>query len=580
MSRIVGKILLFIILGCATSVLQATVTLRTVDLKGKPLTQATVGVPFNIELVIEREDGQVEQRTIQGLEAFTVTGRSSKVYFINNQRSSNTSLTVVAHKTGTYTIGPAELVIEGKLKKALPITIMVSSTPSVTQEAQTTPVFIRMSINKTAAVVGEKIQCTIRVYYLHDATQIQTLTEPTADELRSDNRRGPTMSKQKINGVIYHCAQWEWDMYPTAAGTLSIPAVCGDFRIPDDDDETDMFSQFFRMMGQQLHHKRVYSNALTLTVDALPPYHKPVEAIGEFSAFAAQIKPSVAHEGEGMMLTLTVEGKGALDTLRPPQLTGVPSTIKWYESKNTITPLADGKYIKSFEYIVQGLKEGEWQLPAQEFTYFDVVGKKYVTIHSMPLTITITPALKKTVPVLSSTQAVSSSESNEQVEHDEVAPLQSVQVWQAQAVWHIPWWLYCVLMLIPGAILIVTYLQKKWRTDRFSCAAPAQRKKQAFAKAMSALRSARKNTKTDLIYPIFTHLFATIYNDSSQALSHDALQEHFKSAGISSEHLEQWHHFIARCAQEAYTPQNRVRDDATQLFNRAEQWLIFLQGKL
>ena len=62
-------------------------------------------------------------------------------------------------------------------------------------------------------------------------------------------------------------------------------------------------------------------------------------------------------------------------------LTKVPDSFKWYDSKNYMTDATQSGFsAKVFEYILQGLKPGEYEIPPQEFAYFDVNSKTYKKI--------------------------------------------------------------------------------------------------------------------------------------------------------------------------------------------------------
>ena len=118
-----------------------------------------------------------------------------------------------------------------------------------------------------------------------------------------------------------------------------------------------------------------------LTIEELPAYKGHVDAVGTFKRFDAQINPSVAQEGEGMVLILEIEGDGDLANIPTLPLKNMPQSLKWYDSKQYIKDShgVHGLPVKCFEYIVQGRAEGSWEIPPQPFTYFDVGKRQYNT---------------------------------------------------------------------------------------------------------------------------------------------------------------------------------------------------------
>ena len=66
-------------------------------------------------------------------------------------------------------------------------------------------------------------------------------------------------------------------------------------------------------------------------------YAGQVHAVGSFERISADIKPSIAKEGEGMVLTIEIEGVGNLQAIATPKLS-MPDALKYYDSNSTIIP--------------------------------------------------------------------------------------------------------------------------------------------------------------------------------------------------------------------------------------------------
>ena len=102
-----------------------------------------------------------------------------------------------------------------------------------------------------------------------------------------------------------------------------------------------------------------------------------------------QATSKVAKAGDANVVRLDIVGDGTFEGYETPQLLGIPEGLKSYESKQYTSELANGAHQTSYEFIVQGLKPGEWEIPAQEFTYFDVNRNEYKTYKTQPLTIAV-----------------------------------------------------------------------------------------------------------------------------------------------------------------------------------------------
>src|SRR5688572_19538771 len=77
----------------------------------------------------------------------------------------------------------------------------------------------------------------------------------------------------------------------------------------------------------------------------------------------------------------------------------------------------------NFEFIIQGLLNGEWQIPSQDFTFFDVGSRTYKTLQTMPLSLMImpqTPQQQQFIPPPEEAEAQATSAADE---GDDIAPL-------------------------------------------------------------------------------------------------------------------------------------------------------------
>ena len=189
-----------------------------------------------------------------------------------------------------------------------------------------------------------------------------------------------------------------------------------------------------------------------MTVQELPAYKGHVDAVGTFKSFDAKINPPVAQEGEGMVLMLEVEGDGDLTNIPTLQLQNMPGSLKWYDSKQYIrdTRGINDLPVKCFEYIVQGLDHGSWEIPPQSFTYFDVQQHQYITLKTASCAVTIKPNLA-TKKIVSGNQRTDSSVNTVAATQDEtLLPLNTSGSWRP--VHHrksMPWWLFFLLACLP-----------------------------------------------------------------------------------------------------------------------------------
>jgi hypothetical protein len=554
------------------------VRLRALDLNDVTLQEAIVGIPFKVEIALEGALSEIQDQKIDHIDDFVITGRQTHLMNINNVRTTKSTFIIQTQKVGTYTIGPAHVVVSGVEYHSDSIIVKVGtqaqSKPAASTQQQGTDVFMRLACDKKSAFVGEKVMCTIRVYCAQEQTQIQAITEPACEGLSLKTRNGPEITQEKIKGHEYTCAQWEWEMYPTKSGSLVVPALCGDFNIP-----LDMNAQGFNVynffIGPMVKPKRVYSNPVTLDVMPLPHNQKKAQAVGSFNRYSACLKQSKAQEGEGVVLTLTLEGTGDLSQVEAPVLMDMPDGLKWYESKHTSMPQDHGRQRKSFEYIIQGLYQGVWTLPAQQFFYFDPSYKKYMTLQTEPERLTITSRAQQAThtqtQIPTTTLAKTSQDTNSE---DALAPLEENFEFSGMP-WKLPWWLMGFIMGIP-CVYVVS--RAGYRRIKSMNKLTAQNKKTAYVNAKRLLLAATKRNDVHMVHGLFIEFFAQRIGCMQTEISPARIEAYLDKIGFSQEQIHAWHAFFEYCASLVYGNQQYAQIDK-HVFEQAHYWLSQVQEK-
>jgi hypothetical protein len=357
---------------------------------------------------------------------------------------------------------------------------------------------------------------------------------------------------------------WQWDMYATQAGECSIPAFRLNYLVPVEDQS--LFGQIWG--AQQYARRAVYSNALPLEVQAMPAHAESVQAIGTIHAYSASLKPAAAREGEGIVLTLEIEGDMNMPALTVPQLQNMPAALKYYESKNYNGDAKARMSKKCFEYIVQGIKAGSWEIPPQHLTYFDTASRSYKKISTKPVTVTIVGAAQQ-----EQVTHHNNEEETEQVGHivdTDIKPLYTAELPTHE---HTPLSLSLLLALlcIPLCVMGAQKVRKHMTRSGHNPSA-------AYTKAYAALQSAKKQNNTAALYTIFIEFFAAATGIPVGELSEEKIDNHLKKAHISAQELEQWHNFFANIAGLVFAGNYNIENQ--DMFKQADEWLALYKKKL
>lgn len=356
---------------------------------------------------------------------------------------------------------------------------------------------------------------------------------------------------------------YTWDVYPTQEGNVVIPALGADYsNVPDRD---DFFGAFASLLNRATALKRLYSNALTLQVNSLPTHAKDAQAIGTFSSLHASMNPSVAKIGQGMTYTLTLEGDGNFEFVPTPQLVNMPEGCKWYESKKIIPRDKEASKVE-FEYVIQGIKVGDWTIPEQSITYYDTTTHRLAKITSEPIMITILSDASKTTA--SSNQVIGEAVDFEQT--IELVPQQQLVVPIKQygpihyvpalyIPWHIYFWIIYALFLLA---LAYYFYRLTWGKPTIAS---------QLHTIQSKIKSISEQDRVHL-YHAMRRAVAHVCNCNEQDITHERIRECIAHTGISELQQQAFIDFWQSLEQDQYY-QSRNFD---QLKKIATEWLSIL----
>ena len=541
------------------------VTLSIRGMRGEKLEKVGIGVPFNLEVTIDGTQKDFSSPEIQSpigrlqrtgfrMETFNGVSRTTYIYAAR------------IDKPGQYTFGPAVVMGSSSAEQSEPIQIDVAEqTVAQSQrrrQQQDEAAIARLTLSSNKAVVGEKIQATLRFYRLQPTVEFLALAEPEEQKDRDytlKNRREAVTGRGEIEGVSADYIEWSWELYPNKAGEIVIPAYRVDYTVLPD--RYDFFSTLF---GARVA-KTIYSNAVTIKIDPLPSYQGRVDGIGHIKNITVTLQPTVLREGEGATLTITVDGDVDMEQF---PLQNMPDSIKVYESK---------KYThdkqQSFEYVVQALKAGEFEIPSQQITYFDVELHRYRKA--------ITPMMPFTI--LKSDRSQSIVPDDEQPEYEHKKPESRPEIKGIIRHFyssygrntHIPWWLFFVLVTVPLLVMFRNSANACWAfIDRWL---PGIKRHLVLYDARKRLAKARARRDYAQVYSIFISLFSSILKQQPSQVTGLAIEQWIEKHAAEQE-LAQWHNFFIALTQAHFF--SARAGEYSQMFEEAEKWISFISKRV
>lgn len=584
MDKKIGKLLLFfsvVLASCTMSAQDFSVSLRVTDQQGHFLKEAGIGVPFLIQVEVinkGKKDSSRPQLSLPPEITLGQLGTTSSIRTINNDTVSKKTYqySAVSNQVGTFTIGPALVHIPGgdEIRSNI-VAVKIAERPKLTESAEKEAhqVFVEFSADTTAPYVGQAVTVSLRFYYSDDSVHLDHLQEPVFKDCKSSGLQGPRNGQATVDGVQYGYLEWQTTLFPTHAGTIVIPAVGAQVSMPMErsSHRMDMFSLVNQMLGTG-RQKQIYSNSLTLMVHDLPAHGKKnVRAVGKFSSLHGKLGSEKASVGEGINFTLELVGEGNFQMINHPSLI-LPESLRYYDSHVKEHQLTDKMKKKDFEYVLQGLKPGEYDIPAQAFEYFDGKTKSYKTLHSRPLKITITGEEKRKTETSSTTGQSQSAGSDLP---DNLGPESTLNGGGTGRIRCIAWpWfmgiLFVLLLIIVGRFLWMGWLGYREKNASYFVS------RDAFYQAERSLKKARKEKKYAEIYHIFITLFCSRLSVSAADVSEEIIERTLKEKGFSAAQIIAWRQFFARTLAVTFA----VLPETDDLWAEAEKWLALLKGIL
>ena len=383
----------------------------------------TAGEMFRVEFVLDTnkpDDGSFTPPDFEGLDilAGPTTSTGFEFQSINGVTSQKKTCTityvVVAQNVGNITIGSASISVDGKsyTTKATPIEVVDGGAErqqqqqgraaeqgnAVQNKVAKDDIVLRLNLSRTNVYKGEPIRASLTLYTRASIVGFEDVKLPSfngfwSQELPVDNYKP---QRETLDGKVYDSQIIkEYLLYPQQSGSLTIESadITAIARVVIQNARN--FDPFFGGGAEEYNVKRKLSTGnITVKVDELPA-GAPASfagAVGEFT-ISAEMPPAQIKANSAATYTVKVSGTGNLTFLQAPTLT-LPSSFEAYSVRNTesIRSTTQGTTgYRQFEYPFIARAEGEYDIPAVEFSFFSPQKGAYVTLATEPLKMEVSP---------------------------------------------------------------------------------------------------------------------------------------------------------------------------------------------
>ena len=253
-------------------------------------------------------------------------------------------------------------------------------------------------LSRTNVYKGEPIRASLTLYTRASIVGFEDVKLPSfngfwSQELPVDNYKP---QRETLDGKVYDSQIIkEYLLYPQQSGSLTIESadITAIARVVIQNARN--FDPFFGGGAEEYNVKRKLSTGnITVKVDELPA-GAPASfagAVGEFT-ISAEMPPAQIKANSAATYTVKISGTGNLTFLQAPTLT-LPSSFEAYSVRNTesIRSTTQGTTgYRQFEYPFIARAEGEYDIPAVEFSFFSPQKGAYVTLATEPLKMEVSP---------------------------------------------------------------------------------------------------------------------------------------------------------------------------------------------
>ncbi|MBL7923898.1 MAG: protein BatD [Bacteroidia bacterium] len=373
------------------------------------------GEQFQITFTFNAAGRSFQGPDLKDFNVLSGPNQSTNMQFINGNFSQSISFSYYLQPktTGAFKIGPASIEYEGKriASNVIQLTVVKGQAPAQqggkgqAQEnvLNNSNIFVRAVLSKSGVLKGESVLLTFKLYSNVNVLDFAIPRMPSFDGFWNQDIQLPQTlerSSEVVDGSRY--TVWEIKklvLFPQQSGTLTIDPMeieCVARVKVNNQRSRDPFSifddPFFGMGGVKDVKYAFKSEPVKIKVYDLPG-NAPADfsgAVGQLN-FEAKLDKSQTKANEAINLKIKISGNGNLKLADIPEIE-FPQDLESYDPKvneNFKASVSGVNGSKTFEYLLIPRHEGEYEIPAISFSYFDLSKKQYVTKKAGPFAVKV-----------------------------------------------------------------------------------------------------------------------------------------------------------------------------------------------
>ncbi|MCB0180442.1 MAG: protein BatD [Anaerolineae bacterium] len=517
-----------------------------------------------LSVTVNANASNLPNPTLPSLAGFNVvgTGSSSQISIINGSMSAQMvySYRLQPYQAGDLVIEPVSITIDGQTYTTAPISVKVVQGTGQ-QAAPVTPIdptaptssgfagqdtFVEADVDNANPYLGEPVVYSFRYYEAADRFGFDqpSYEAPAFTGFWSESDAQQNQYRVQAGGRMYRVTELRTTLFPSKTGEVTIEparlAIPGGF-----------FSR-----GANLQTDPVTVEVKPLPAGAPASFNG---AVGQFT-IDSSVDTTSGRVNEPITWQITLSGSGNLNTLPDPVWPDMPGWRSFDSQATHNTQVQDGQVVGSrvYERLLVPQSEGDFTIPALEYSYFDPAEGSYQTISSQPIAVSVAPGDG------SNTQSYTAEPANEvagaapSAETPDLKPVPTQLALTAAPITASP--LYWLAWAVPALGLAGNFFWQ--RRQQYRLANPdAIRRSQAGKKAKVALKQVASSDQNpyEAAALVLTTYLADKFGQPVAGLTRPALRQLLTEKRVEPELIER----IVACLNEAETGRFAPETDDT-----------------
>ena len=354
---------------------------------------------LRVTISANQQLGNITPPEFKALPEFNVSygGSSSQYNLTGNKISVSVTWTYVLRpkKVGQFTVSQIQISYGNKTYTTDPIPIRVlpqSTKPSQSESTQDTftDAFsssthkVEASVDNPHPYVNEQIIYTFRYLYTARIPSFNSpkYTPPSLRQFWTTELERKQAQRQVIDGTLYRIEEIRVGLFPITAGRVTIEPAKLSLPLSTGRDRNQSSNVLI-------------TNPVEVDVRPLPKESKPTNFVGTVGQYRihAQTDRGTIEAGDGFTLQVQVSGTGNIKTVPAPTVPTLPNMAIYDPQITDAIGVVDSKVrgSRTYEYVIIPSQEGNWTIPAIDYSYFDPQTESYQVARTVPITIDVLP---------------------------------------------------------------------------------------------------------------------------------------------------------------------------------------------